>query len=147
MPIRTCAACGKQFQQGRGRPARWCPEHRNGGGKYGGEHAKLRAAMVGQAPGSACIRCGRVIEWGEPVHLDHLDGGGPGDYRGWSHASCNLAAGARKLARMRAGVNGRPAFPQPGKKQLPPSVPVGRNPHIEHRADCQCKDLYTSRCW
>jgi predicted nucleic acid-binding Zn-ribbon protein len=147
MPVRVCETCGKSFSQGRGRPARWCPEHRNGGGKYGGEHAKLRAATVGQAWGTACTRCGRVLEWGQAIQLDHVDGGGPSDYRGYSHASCNQAAGARKVNRMRAAVNGyrptaRPAAPDASRAL----VPEGPNPEIEHGPDCKCQ-IWTSRCW
>src|SRR6266487_4561665 len=106
MPVRTCETCGKSFTQGRGRPARWCPEHRHGGGKYGGAHVKLRARTVGQAYGQACTRCGRVLEWGQEIQLDHLDGGGPGDYRGWAHRRCNLSAGGRKGNVIKAAMNG-----------------------------------------
>lgn len=64
MPVRVCEVCGKSFMQGRGRPARRCPAHRDGGGKYGTEHRKLRAATIGQAWGQACTRCGQTIAWG-----------------------------------------------------------------------------------
>jgi hypothetical protein len=148
MPVKTCRTCGRTFQQGRGRPSEFCEQHRARGGRYGGDHKKQRAATMAQAWGTACVRCGRVLEWGQEIHLDHRDGGGPGDYRGWAHAHCNTAAGARKGARMRSAVNGRPVRRTvPGAAQLPPSVPPGRNPHIEHRADCQCGELWTSRCW
>jgi hypothetical protein len=148
VPIRTCEACGKQFMQGRGRPARYCPAHRHGGGKYDGAHKQRRAATIGQAWGQACTRCGRVLEWGQEIHLDHRDGGGPGDYRGWAHAACNTAAGARKGNRMRAVLNGRTVRPAAGSV-LPPALPpvTGPNPGIEHRPDCSCGELWTSRCW
>jgi len=135
------------FSQGRGRPARWCPKHRNGAGKYGVDHRKLRAATIGQAWGQACSRCGRVLEWGQEIQLDHLDGAGPGVYRGWSHAHCNQAAGARKINRMRAAMNGRTVRPA-ARSALPPALaPVtGPNPDIEHRPGCGCGEMWTSRC-
>jgi hypothetical protein len=147
MPMRTCETCGKSFSQGRGRPARWCPEHRNGGGKYGTAHRQLRARTIGQAWGTACVRCGRVLEYGQEIQLDHLDGGGPGDYRGWSHAHCNQAAGARKINRLRAAVNGYRPTARPPAPAIPQVVPKGPNPNIAHDADCKCGELWTSRCW
>jgi hypothetical protein len=136
------------FSQGRGRPARWCPKHRNGGGKYGGEHAKLRAATIDRAWGTACSRCGRVLQWGQEIQLDHLDGAGPGVYRGWSHARCNQAAGARKVNRMRAAVNGyRPTSRSAAPVASRPLVPEGPNPGISHSPDCKCGEMWTSRCW
>jgi hypothetical protein len=148
MPVRVCEVCGMSFSQGRGRPARWCPRHRNGGGKYGGDHAKLRARTIASAWGTACTRCGRTLEWGQEIQLDHLDGGGPADYRGYSHAACNQAAGARKVNRMRATLNGRAVRPAGGNVQPPaPQLPAGPNPDIEHRAGCGCGKLWTSRCW
>jgi hypothetical protein len=125
------------FSQGRGRPARWCPKHRNGGGKYGGEHAKRRAATIGQAWGTACSRCGRTLEWGQEIQLDHLDGGGPGDYRGWSHAACNQAAGARKVNRMRAAVERLQAGPAGWASRI--EAAAARGPEPGHRAPAELR--------
>ncbi len=143
MPVRYCEACGRSFAQGRGRPARWCPEHREGGGKYGGGHRKLAAATKDQAWGTPCTRCGRELVPGQEIHLDHLDGGGPADYRGWAHAHCNTSAGAAKGNRQR--VNGTPAANAPAVTAVA----------IRHPADCRCGGsaarqpgrFWTSRCW
>jgi hypothetical protein len=156
MPTRCCETCGRSFWQGRGRPSRFCPAHRAGGGKYGGAHKQLRAAAIGQAWYTACVRCGLVMLPGQELHLDHLDGGGPGDYRGWAHAHCNTSAGASKGNRMRA--NGRPvtAGITPAGPPPPPPVPPGPDPSIRHSPDCSCggtvfypgpDKLWTSRCW
>jgi hypothetical protein len=158
MPVRRCEVCGRSFVQGRGRPSRFCPAHRQGGGKYGGAHKKLRAATEAQAWGTACVRCGRVMLAGEQLHLDHRDGGGPGDYRGWAHAHCNTSAGAAKGNRQR--VNGRPMVwsppPLPAAPAPPPPLPAGPDPSIRHSPDCRCGGAvfypgpgkwWTSRCW
>jgi hypothetical protein len=141
MPVRRCEACGRSFEQGMGRPARFCPEHREGGGRYGGEHRKLAAATKDSAWGTPCTRCGRTMLPGQEIHLDHADGGGPADYRGWSHAYCNVAAGNR----MRGRVNGTPVTN--GLSVTGPVIPPGPNPDIPHRPDCRCGAMQTSRCW
>jgi hypothetical protein len=65
--------------------------------RYGAEHRKRRRrwARLVDAGGVACARCGRLIDVGEPWHLDHL---AHGSYP--SHASCNVKAGAREAARV-----------------------------------------------
>ena len=156
MPIRCCETCGRTFTQGRGRPARFCPEHRDGGGKYGGAHRKLAAATKDSAWGKPCTRCGRTLVPGMEIQLDHLDGGGPADYRGWSCASCNMSAGASKGNKMR-GMNGHQA---PGGWSAAPPPPVVIPPRYEpgsirHSPDCACGGRvtwwpdrwWTSRCW
>jgi hypothetical protein len=60
--------------------------------------------MLPYAAGSTCVRCDRPILPGQPVDLDHDDGGL--GYRGFAHAACNRRAGgrlgrARQLARKR----------------------------------------------
>jgi hypothetical protein len=132
MPIRTCETCGRSFEQGKGRPARWCPEHRDRGGRYGGEHRKLAAETKDSAWGRPCSRCGRTMFPGQAIHLDH-DDNDPGRYRGWSHSGCNIAAGNRNRQR----VNGISRT----------AAPPGRNPDIPHRPDCRCRTMQTSRCW
>jgi hypothetical protein len=145
MPVKRCEVCGKGFTQGRGRPSRRCPAHRQGGGKYGGAHKRLVATTKNQAYGTVCVRCGRVMLPGQDIHLDHADGGGPADYRGWAHAHCNTSAGASKGNRMRGSLNGR--LPPARVPVVAVRPPKGPNPNIEHRADCQCRELWTSRCW
>jgi hypothetical protein len=156
MPVRTCEACGKSFTQSRGRPARYCPQHRNGAGKYGVDHQRLRAAAIGQAWGLPCTRCGLPLVQGQEIHLDHRDGGGPGDYRGWSHASCNMAAGAAKGNRMRGRLNGRRAAAAVAPEAAAVVVPeAGLGPPARHPPDCRCGGsvvyrpgmFWTSRCW
>jgi hypothetical protein len=133
MPVKYCGTCGRSFSQGRGRPSRFCPEHRDGGGRYGGVHRKLGAATKDQAWGTPCTRCGRPMLPGQEIHLDHDDNGDPARYRGWSHSACNIAAGNRNRQR----VNGISR----------PAAPPGRNPDIPHRPDCRCGTMQTSRCW
>ncbi len=157
MTRRTCETCGRGFEQGRGRPARFCPEHRDGGGKYGGEHRKLAAATKDSAWGQACVRCGRELVPGQEIHLDHLDGGGPADYRGWAHAHCNTSAGASKGNRMRGQVNGQRAPGGPSAaRAVPLVIPPSPEPgSIRHAPDCACGgnvvwqpgEWWTSRCW
>ncbi len=146
MPRRTCETCGRSFAQGRGRPARFCPEHRDGGGKYGGEHRKLAAATKDSAWGTPCVRCGWPMLPGQEIHLDHLDGAGPDVYRGWAHARCNTSAGASKGNRMRGRVNGTPVT----------NTPAVTGPVPRHPPECACGGrvtypgpgrFWTSRCW
>ena len=127
MPIRTCEVCGGQFTQGRGRPARRCPEHQ----RYGGQHQTIRAAGIDAAFGTPCTRCGKPLMLGQEVHLDHRDSG-PG-YRGFSHASCNMRAGAVKGNKMRARA---PIGAQVNGQQVPPRRPV----------TCQFHDPPVSSC-
>jgi hypothetical protein len=41
------------------------------------------------AAGVECSRCGERIDPRDKWDLDHIDGGGPYDYYGQSHARCN----------------------------------------------------------
>lgn len=100
MPV--CTECGGGFDQskGRGRPAKKCPECR----RYGGQHQKLRRETIAAAYGTPCARCGFVMTSDQMLHLDHNDDGD--GYLGWSHASCNMRAGARKGNRLRRARGG-----------------------------------------
>jgi hypothetical protein len=152
MPVKRCEVCGSGFSQGRGRPSKRCPACRDGGGRYGGQHRKLRAAGIDQAYGQPCIRCGRELVPGQPIHLDHLDGGGPADYAGgdparsWSHSYCNTTAPHRT----RAPGGWSAARPVPAV--IPPAYEPGS---IRHSPDCTCGgsvvyvpgEWHTSRCW
>jgi hypothetical protein len=154
MPERVCETCGAGFFQGPGRPARYCPRHR----RYGAAHQAARAAGIGAAYDSPCCRCGKPLQPGEPVHLDHHDDGQ--GYRGWSHESCNTSAGAARGNRLRAAayrarVNGpRPAVSMPAAPAAPAAEPPDSLPR--HSPDCSCGGtvtwpgpvgLWTSRCW
>jgi hypothetical protein len=59
---------------------------------YGAKYPKLRKALLPQAYGQPCSRCGRPMLPGQELHLDHNDSGI--GYLGWSHAACNLRAAA-----------------------------------------------------
>jgi hypothetical protein len=100
VPDRVCEGCGEQFRQGQGRPARRCGRCR-GGDRYGAAHQALKENSD-QAIGQLCSRCREPMLAGQVVEPDHVDGGGPTDYAGWAHASCNHSAGASYGNRLRA---------------------------------------------
>ena len=61
---------------------------------YGYDHQRTRKALLPQAYGTPCVRCGYTMERGQVLHLDHTntrDG-----YLGFAHAKCNTRAAARK---------------------------------------------------
>lgn len=93
MPDRSCEVCGARFWQGKGRPAKRCQACRPQAGRYGTSHQRLRKATLPAAYGSPCVRCGEVMNLGQPLDLDHDELGG---YLGYAHASCNRSAGAAK---------------------------------------------------
>lgn len=67
---------------------------------YGAEHQRIRKATISSAYGTPCTRCGHPMELGQALDLDHLDD--RSGYRGWSHSTCNRAAGARKVNNRRS---------------------------------------------
>jgi hypothetical protein len=124
MAVRTCEICGGTFVQNGGRPAKRCPAHR----RYGAAHRAARQAGLAAAYGTACCRCGRPLQPGQAIHLDHADDGQ--GYRGWSHEHCNTSAGAAKSNRARAAayralVNGQP----PKARRVPQRQLVAPDPH------------------
>jgi hypothetical protein len=62
---------------------------------YGNSHQRLRKALLPQAYGKPCSRCGLPMLPGQALHLDHDDYDRT-KYRGFSHAACNVKAAARK---------------------------------------------------
>jgi hypothetical protein len=73
---------------------------------YGTSHQELRKALLPQAYGKPCYRCGKPMLPGQELHLDHTDD--RTGYGGFSHRACNLRAAARKaraiqLKRWRGG--------------------------------------------
>jgi hypothetical protein len=149
MPIKSCEVCGAGFAQGRGRPSKYCPKHRDGGGRYGGEHRKLRETTKAAAYGRPCARCQKPMLPGQELHLDHADGGGPVDYLGWSHAYCNTTAPHRTNGQR---APGGPSAVRPEVVVIPPVYEPGS---IRHRPECVCGgsvvyepgEWWTSRCW
>jgi hypothetical protein len=62
---------------------------------YGYEFQKLRKALLPQAYGKPCSRCGQPMLKGQELHLDHDDWDRT-KLRGFSHRECNLKAAAKK---------------------------------------------------
>ena len=65
---------------------------------YGHQHQKLRKKMLPYAIGTNCHRCGLIMLDPKDMHLDHDDNDRT-RYVGFSHASCNVKAGAAKAGR------------------------------------------------
>jgi hypothetical protein len=62
---------------------------------YGYAYQKLRKALLPQAYGTPCVRCGQLMLKGQELHLDHADWDRT-KLLGFSHRACNLRAAARK---------------------------------------------------
>ena len=62
---------------------------------YGYAYQKLRKALLPQAYGTPCSRCGKPMLPGQELHLDHDDWDRT-KLRGFSHRECNLRAAAKK---------------------------------------------------
>jgi hypothetical protein len=60
---------------------------------YGNQHQKLRKALLPQAYGKPCYRCGQTMLPGEELHLDHTDD--RTGYGGFSHKSMQSASRCR----------------------------------------------------
>lgn len=117
MSVGICRSCGAQIgRPGPGRPRKLCDECR--GGRYGGVHQTKRAREIESAYGTPCARCGKPMERGQELHLDHRDGGGPSDYIGFSHAKCNLSAASRS----RAAANGSQKLAQLVARRSEPAL-------------------------
>jgi hypothetical protein len=153
MTTSTCRNCGTViFKPGPGRPRKLCPDCRTE--RYGLDHKARRAAELADYVGRPCSRCGKPMLEDDEVHLDHVDGGGPNDYRGLSHAKCNMAGAARS----RAVAAGRPRLAA-GKEQ--PVAKAGRydpgppREGIVHEPPgrCHCEErawtmgVWPSRCF
>lgn len=66
---------------------------------YGYPHRKLRAALIKDAIGKPCVRCGMPMLRGQQLDLDHTED--RTGYRGMAHAHCNRTAGAVKGGKAR----------------------------------------------
>jgi hypothetical protein len=62
---------------------------------YGYAYQKLRKALLPQAYGTPCVRCGQLMLKGQQLHLDH-DDWDRSRLLGFSHRACNLRAAAKK---------------------------------------------------
>jgi hypothetical protein len=62
---------------------------------YGYAYQKLRKALLPQAYGTPCVRCGQPMLKGQQLHLDHADWDRT-KLLGFSHRACNLRAAAKK---------------------------------------------------
>jgi hypothetical protein len=93
--------------------------------RYGYAHQQKRRRLEPEiAAGRAlCSRCGLLIAPWEAWDLDHMDGGGPADYLGASHAACNRAT--NKHQRQAAPVV-RADDPANGVFWGPPDPDTGR---------------------
>lgn len=80
------------------------------GGRYDRRHHVARAeAAKRHSPADLCARCGQPLgPISSALHYDHDERGG---YLGFSHAACNLRAGARKGNRLQAAALGHPTRP------------------------------------
>ena len=61
---------------------------------YGSKHQALRKQLLPKAYGTPCPHCGEPMLEGQKLDLDHTED--RAGYRGFSHSSCNRAAGTRK---------------------------------------------------
>jgi hypothetical protein len=61
---------------------------------YGHQHQQVRKALLPQAYGTPCVRCGYTMLPGQVLHLDHNST--RTGYLGFAHAKCNVTAAARK---------------------------------------------------
>jgi Recombination endonuclease VII len=74
--------------------------------RYGYRHQRIRAALLPEAYGRACLHCGLAMLPGQALNLDHTSDGA--QYRGVVHARCNRREGARRgnAARRRRRIGG-----------------------------------------
>lgn len=66
---------------------------------YGHSHQTLRAALLPEAYGQPCPRCGQTMTPDQQLDLGHTED--RTGYTGIEHATCNRGAGGRKAARNR----------------------------------------------
>lgn len=62
--------------------------------RYGYMHRRLRAhykLLLAQGQTFTCGKCNLPVTAKSVWHLGHVEGGGPRDYSGPQHASCNVA--------------------------------------------------------
>ena len=71
------------------------PKAPKGDRGYGYQYQKLRKALLPNAYGTPCVRCGEPMLPGQKLHLDHDDYDRT-KLRGFAHSECNIKAAARK---------------------------------------------------
>jgi hypothetical protein len=74
-------------------------------GNYGGPHQATRRALLPDAYGRPCPRCGLPMLPGQALDLDHTDD--RAGYLGMSHSTCNRRAGGRVGAARRRDISSR----------------------------------------
>jgi hypothetical protein len=90
---------------------------------------------------------------GQELHLDHVDGGAPDEYLGFSHASCNSSAGAQLGHWLRAFAESPVPSMTAGVRLRMPRDPGPRPAGITHRDGCDCQDVahrfgcWPTQCW
>jgi hypothetical protein len=143
----TCDRCGQTFTTtaGPGRPRKRCFTCAPA---YGAAHQKLRAETKASAYGTPCARCGRPMQPGQAIDLDHTDD--RTGYLGWSHRACNRRAGAVNGNKARAAAYRAVKNGLNGSRPVPARIPTPEPP--DHCADCgraSCGKSYgaNSRCW
>jgi len=116
MVMRRCKGCGDWVQ------GQWhCDRCKARQGKrpspYNGAHQAKRKREKPYMYGTPCCRCGKIMEHGTEIWLDHNDNGV--GYLGWSHKRCNIAARNRLH-----GNNGN------GRRYTTPALQAEREPTL-----------------
>ena len=83
------------------------PKASKGDRGYGYAFQKLRKALLPQAYGTPCVRCGEPMLKGQKLHLDH-DDWDRSILRGFSHADCNIRAAAKKARAIQTAAKRKP---------------------------------------
>jgi hypothetical protein len=109
---------------------------------------------AGATYGRPCTRCQQPLLPSQAVEPDHRDGGGPQEYAGWAHASCNHSAGASRGNQLRAqAYRAAKGLPEPPvangqvavKRPAPARCKRSADATPEERLTCVCGQH--SRCW
>ena len=77
---------------------------------YGYQYQKLRKALLPNAYGTPCVRCGEPMLAGQKLNLDHDDYDRT-KLRGFAHAACNIRAAAKKARAIQLAAKQRAIKP------------------------------------
>ena len=102
MPVFRCEQCREEFDhpRQRGRPPKYCTEHRQAQGPYIyhqgiAEHRSEMQRAYGSPP-HRCHWCGEELHTWKLIHIDHLDDDGQNNHLNnlvFSCRNCNLLRG------------------------------------------------------